>query len=62
MLNNVNPAFLPNAQLRTTGSFVPPSSVRTIGDALSEKNISWAYYGRCVQRGGESCERLDKPG
>jgi phospholipase C len=24
---------------------IPPSSVRTIGDALLEKNISWAYYG-----------------
>jgi acid phosphatase len=45
MLNNVNPGFLPNGQPRTTGTFVPPSSVRTIGDALSEKNISWRYYG-----------------
>jgi phospholipase C len=24
---------------------VPPSSLRTIGDALNEKNISWNYYG-----------------
>ncbi len=24
---------------------MPPSSVRTIGDALSEQNISWRYYG-----------------
>ena len=45
MLNNVNPAFLPNGQLRTSGTFVPPSSVRTIGDALSEKSIPWAYFG-----------------
>ena len=45
LLNNVNPAFLPNGQLRTSGAFVPPSSVRTIGDALKEKNISWAYFG-----------------
>jgi phospholipase C len=45
MINNVNPAFLPNGQLRTTGNFVPPSTVRTIGDALSDKNISWAYFG-----------------
>src|SRR5471030_123085 len=37
MLNNVNPAFLPNGQLRTAGTFVPPSSVRTIGDARSEE-------------------------
>jgi phospholipase C len=45
MLNNVNPGFLPNGQPRTTGTFVPPSSVRTIGDALNDKNISWRYYG-----------------
>jgi phospholipase C len=45
MLNNVSPAFLPNGQLRTTGTFVPPSSVRTIGDALNDANISWRYYG-----------------
>jgi len=24
---------------------IPPSSVRTIGDVLNEKGISWAYYG-----------------
>jgi len=45
MLNNVNPAFLPDGQLRTTGIFVPPSSVRTIGDALNDVKISWRYYG-----------------
>jgi phospholipase C len=44
MLNNVNPGFLPNGAL-SGGSNVPPSSVKTIGDALIEKNISWAYYG-----------------
>jgi len=45
MLNNVNPAFLPSGQPRSTGIFVPPSPVRTIGDALSEADISWRYYG-----------------
>jgi phospholipase C len=45
MVNNINPGFLPNGQPRTTGNFVPPSAVRTIGDALNEKNISWAYFG-----------------
>ena len=44
MLNNVNPGFLPNGAL-SGGSNLPPSPVRTIGDALIEKNISWAYYG-----------------
>jgi phospholipase C len=24
---------------------VPPSSIRTIGDVLNERNIQWAYYG-----------------
>ena len=24
---------------------LPPSPVRTIGDALNEKKISWAYFG-----------------
>ena len=49
MLNNTNPGFLPNGQVDTkgiaTGGTIPPSGVRTIGDALNEKNISWAYYG-----------------
>ncbi len=44
MLNNVNPGFLPNGAL-AGGNTVPPSSVRTIGDSLNEKQISWAYYG-----------------
>jgi len=44
MLNNTNPGFLPNGALAGPGS-IPPSPVRTIGDALNEKHISWAYYG-----------------
>jgi phospholipase C len=44
MLNNVNPGYLPNGAL-SGGSNLPPSPVRTIGDALIEKQISWAYYG-----------------
>jgi phospholipase C len=45
MLNNINPGFLPNGQFDNTGTAIPPSSVRTIGDALNEISISWAYYG-----------------
>jgi phospholipase C len=52
MVNNVNPGFLPNGALASLAGgalpgtgFVPPSSVRSIGDALSAKNISWTYYG-----------------
>lgn len=44
MLNNTNPGFLPNGAL-ANGSSIPPSSVRTIGDALNDKKISWAYFG-----------------
>jgi phospholipase C len=47
LLNNTAPGFLPNGAPRpgAAGSFVPPSHLRTIGDALSEKGISWVYYG-----------------
>jgi phospholipase C len=49
MLNNTNPGFLPNGTMDTkgiaAGTSIPPSSVRTIGDALNDANISWAYYG-----------------
>jgi phospholipase C len=44
MINNINPGFRPNGQL-ATGNVVPPSTRRTIGDALNEKSISWAYFG-----------------
>jgi phospholipase C len=49
MINNTNPGFLPNGVVDTqgiaNGQSIPPSSLRTIGDALNEKSISWAYYG-----------------
>jgi phospholipase C len=49
MINNTNPGFLANGEVDTAGitdgSSVPPSSLRTIGDALNEKGISWVYYG-----------------
>src|SRR6202043_3204613 len=44
MLDNTNPGYLPNGALSGAGN-IPPSPVRTIGDALIEKNVSWAYYG-----------------
>jgi phospholipase C len=44
MVNNVNPGYLPNGAL-AGGSNLPPSPVRTIGDSLMEKHISWAFYG-----------------
>jgi len=46
MLNNTNPGFLPNGTVVPANQgALPPSPVRTIGDALNDKNISWAYYG-----------------
>jgi phospholipase C len=48
MLDNTNPGFYPNgfqAPSPATQSMLPPSPVRTIGDALNEKNITWAYFG-----------------
>jgi phospholipase C len=48
MLDNTNPGFLPNGTAvpspATQGS-IPPSPVKTIGDSLNAKNISWAYFG-----------------
>lgn len=44
MLNNVNPGYLPNGAL-SGGNNLPPSPVKTIGDSLTAKSISWAYYG-----------------
>jgi phospholipase C len=55
-LNNIFPGFHPNGQPANPfnphpapdGSdfvFVPPSKVRTIGDALIAKSVSWRYYG-----------------
>ena len=49
MINNDAPGFLPDGTVDTAGiargGSIPPISVRTIGEALNEKNISWAYYG-----------------
>jgi phospholipase C len=48
MLDNTNPGFLPNgfqAPAPQTQNMLPASSVRTIGDALNEKKITWAYFG-----------------
>jgi phospholipase C len=49
MINNTRPGFLSNGQINdsaiTAGKAVPPSTLRTIGDALNEKSISWAFYG-----------------
>jgi phospholipase C len=49
MINNDSPGFLPDGTVDTKGiskgSSIPPVNTRTIGEALNEKGISWAYYG-----------------
>jgi phospholipase C len=49
MVNNDAPGFLPDGTVDTkhiaSGSAIPPTNVRTIGEALNEKGVSWAYYG-----------------
>lgn len=47
ILNNYNPGFNGDgsSSLGQSPLTVPGSSVRHIGDALMEKNISWKYYG-----------------
>lgn len=52
LLNNYNPGYFGNGADAATDTnkantvfTVPPSTVRNIGDALLEKNISWKYYG-----------------
>jgi phospholipase C len=49
MINNDSPGFLPDGTVDTagiaSGGSIPPVNTRTIGEALNEKGISWAYYG-----------------
>jgi len=49
LINNENPGFLPDGTVDTngitSGASIPPVNTRTIGEALNEKGISWAYYG-----------------
>ncbi len=52
LLNNYNPGYFGDGSnaytdhnVNNTAFTIPPSSVRNIGDALLEKNISWKYYG-----------------
>jgi phospholipase C len=49
-LNNTNPAYQPDGTLKTTGTFVPPTLQRSIGDTLRESNISWRFYGGLYNR------------
>jgi phospholipase C len=46
MLNNTKPGYLPNGQLNTSATAVPPQTAPTIADELSAAGISWKYYGQ----------------
>jgi phospholipase C len=52
MLNNYNPGYFGDGSDATADHnannrvyTIPPSTLRTIGDTLNDKKISWAYYG-----------------
>jgi len=52
LLNNYNPGYFGDGTNAYTDNYVyntpftiPPSSVRSIGDSLLERNVSWKYYG-----------------
>jgi phospholipase C len=52
LLNNYNPGWFGNGNNAYTDNnpantpfTIPPSSTRSIGDALNDKGISWKYYG-----------------
>ncbi len=52
ILNNYNPGYFGDGSnaytdnnVANTPFTIPPTSVRNIGDALLEKNVSWKYYG-----------------
>ena len=52
LVNNYNPGYFgdgsnaySDANSNNYVFTIPPSTVRTIGDALIEKGVSWAYYG-----------------
>ena len=45
---NVNPGFLPDGTLIPNPALhgsIPASPVKTIGDSLNQKNLTWAYFG-----------------
>jgi phospholipase C len=66
MINNDNPGFLPDGTVDTKGiaggGSIPPSNVRTIGEALNDKGISWAYYGGAYNAAVKLTKLLEQGG
>ncbi len=45
VLNNLEPGYKADGSLSAAPKAIPPSSVRSIGDALLEKGVSFRFYG-----------------
>jgi phospholipase C len=45
LLNNYAPGYFGDGTVNTGTFVLPPSPLRTIGDELLEKDISWGYFG-----------------
>ena len=45
LLNNYAPGYFGDGSVNSNPFTIPPSSTRTIGDELLDKDISWRYYG-----------------
>ncbi len=45
LLNNYNPGYNGDGSVNISAFTIPPSQVKTIGDSLLARNISWRYYG-----------------
>ena len=64
LINNTNPGFLPTGEIDTAGinkgGSVPPQTIRSVGEALNEKGVSWAYYGGAYNNAVALQQALDK--
>src|SRR5207249_1529901 len=45
LLNNYNPGYNGDGTVNQDPFTIPPSTVRTIGDSLIERGVSWKHYG-----------------
>jgi len=56
LLNNRFPGYFADGSINHDAKALPPSTLRSIGDALSERKISWAFFGD----GWKASERGEK--